>query len=361
MNSIKDFGFHVVQIEVTNRCNMACSFCPLPIREAPLRDIAHGDTFQLLDTLAKIGGIDFVAFHQFGEPLLYPRIWECIDRCRDLGLRSHLVTNGLLLTERNIAKLLEHPPDILRISAQTLNPAYHAATRGVDVSFDDYIDRVARCVGQLVDDARGIEEIRTDLAVNEDRYYGIQGKVHYLAQVIGAAGRGDPTIKNETPRSLRPHLLRFLELIERYSRSFKVSVPHVDECIERYYSSAGSTHGFETAYELGENHSIAYKRFFNGRRIPQNYPVERALCGTDILGILADGTVTCCALDYEGFTGLGNIFNEDLLSILSRHGAIFDGLHTTGVLHFDGCKKCLGAPTKVGAAIKNTVNRFRHP
>lgn len=108
------------------------------------------------------------------------------------------------------------------------------------------------------------------------------------------------------------------------------------------------------------NFAQRYEGLRIGRRISQNRPVERALCGTDIIGILADGTVTCCCLDYQGFTGLGNIFNEDLMSILSRNGAILEGLHTTGRLHFDGCKKCMGSPTKVGAAIKNAVNRVRY-
>nr|MBI3612105.1 radical SAM protein [Nitrospirota bacterium] len=97
MASIKDFGYRVIQIEVTNRCNMACSFCPLPIREAPLKDFSEKDVSQLLDLIAKIDGIDFVAFHQYGEPLLYSGIWDCIDRCKQLGLKSQLVTNGLLL------------------------------------------------------------------------------------------------------------------------------------------------------------------------------------------------------------------------------------------------------------------------
>ena len=59
-------------------------------------------------------------------------------------------------------------------------------------------------------------------------------------------------------------------------------------------------------------------------------------------------------------TQIGNIFTEDLLSILGRNQDILDGLHTTGKLHFEGCKKCLGSPTRVGAAIKNAVNRVRY-
>jgi hypothetical protein len=131
--------------------------------------------------------------------------------------------------------------------------------------------------------------------------------------------------------------------------------------MEHYYSGSGSRNGWETAYELGPNNSITYKRFINGRRIAQNYPVERSLCGTEIIGILADGAVTCCCSDYQGFTGLGNIFSEDLISILGRNKAILDGLHRTGELHFDGCKTCQGAPTRMGATIKNTIARFGRP
>jgi len=81
---------------------------------------------------------------------------------------------------------------------------------------------------------------------------------------------------------------------------------------------------------------------------------------TDIIGILVDGTVTCCCLDYQGFTGIGNIFSEDLISILSKNQSILDGLHTTGRLHFEACKTCLGAPTRVGAGIKNLANLLRY-
>lgn len=71
--------------------------------------------------------------------------------------------------------------------------------------------------------------------------------------------------------------------------------------------------------------------------------------------------MTACCSDYQGFTGLGNIFNEDLISILDRNQAILDGLHRTGTLHFDGCKTCQGAPTRFGAIVKNVRNRFRYP
>lgn len=358
--NLRDFGYRIVQIETTNRCNMRCTFCPLPIRDAPFRDVPAGRVLELLERLARWQGIEYVAFHQFGEPLLYDELWSCIDACRVLGLRSQVVTNGLSLTPDKTERLLAHPPSILRISVQTLVPEYHERMRGITVPFDVYIRRVADALGQFLQRDHRMEEIRTDLAVNEDRYVGVSGLAKRAAKALGVSDPGDPTIFNQTPKTLRPRLVEFLRLIAAAAPSFCVSLEHLDSCIARYYSAEGRRLGWEVAYELQPKNQISYKRFWNGRRIANNFPVEKALCGTDILGILADGTVTCCCLDYKGFTGLGNVFTEDLGVILERSRAILEGLQKTGDLHFDGCKTCMGAPTRLGASIKNTVNWVRY-
>ena len=115
MPDIRDFGYHEIQIEVTNRCNMGCSFCGLPIRKTPLKDMNIDDIFRILDKIAQYDGVDLVSFHQFGETLLYKDIWRCVDKCRELGLKTNMITNGLLLTEKNVDFLLNHPPNLLRI------------------------------------------------------------------------------------------------------------------------------------------------------------------------------------------------------------------------------------------------------
>ena len=356
--SIAEFGYRIIQIEVTNRCNMGCSFCGLPIRDAKLKDMEVDDILRMLDQIAGYDGIDYVAFHQFGETLLYPDIWKCVDYCRGLGLKSQLITNGLLLTEKNIDLLLKHPPDIFRISAQSIHPEHHKPMRGIEVEFDSYINRVADCIAKLYDTDHDMEEIRTDLAVNDNRYLGIQGAGRYLKELAGISEPGDPTIFSENPKTTKPHLAKFLKLIESKSTSFKFNEDHLDDCLKEYYSP-NSGQGWETAYILKENNQVSYKIFHNGRRFTQYYPVSKAKCGTEIIGILADGGVTCCCIDYDGLTELGNIFSEDLYSILDRNREIIEGLHKTGDLHFDICKSCMGSPKKIGAKIKNFINHLR--
>ena len=102
MFNLNDFGYEIVQIEINNTCNMACTFCPLPIRNSTDMTMNQENVFKILDSLSKYKGIKFIAFHQFGEPLMNRHIWDYLDHCHSVGLESQLVTNGLLLTPKKI-------------------------------------------------------------------------------------------------------------------------------------------------------------------------------------------------------------------------------------------------------------------
>lgn len=70
---------------------------------------------------------------------------------------------------------------------------------------------------------------------------------------------------------------------------------------------------------------------------------ERAFCYglRDQIGILVDGTVVPCCLDSEGSIPLGNIFTQDLESIVNseRAVAIYNGFSGRKAVE-DLCKKC---------------------
>jgi len=358
MFNIKEFNYDIINIEVTNHCNMRCTFCALPIRDAKDKEMETKDVTKILHELSKYEGIDFVAFHQFGEPILHPDLWKYIDLCKELGLRTQLVTNGLGLTKKNIENIINHSPDILRISLHVLDPLHHMEIRGIKVPFEKYIDRVSNCLSALIDHNHKIQEIRTDVAVNDDRNRGLK---RYIGEKTGGIDTGDPTILNQTVHKLKPRITNLLKEIERKSRSFVFSEKHFTEMIEKYYVSSPKGGGLhDEAYIIEENNFLAYKSFWNGRKLSTFYPIESATCSTETIGILADGTVTLCCIDYEGFTGLGNIHEESLEKILNRNRSILTGLRETGDLHFETCKKCLGAPTKIGVTVKKLHHFWRN-
>jgi len=306
----------------------------------------------ILEELSAHKGIDFVAFHQFGEPLLNKDIWDFIDYSHSLKLRTQLVTNGLLLNKKNVDKLIEHPPSILRISAQVIIPEHHKEIRGVRMDFSQYIDKVSTCIARLIDEEHRIKEIRTDIAV-VDNFSGLKAGKEYLKQRLGIAEIADPSIYNPTLNKLRPHLIYFLKLVDNKSENFHFCLSSLDKNITNY----NDIKGFDTIYEFKQNNLLTGKRFHNGRKISQYYPVDSGMCETSILGILADGSVTLCCIDYDGKTAIGNICDNTLESIISQKRHIIEDLRK-GKLYFDACRKCLGCPTKQGVFIKNAKNHL---
>lgn len=100
-----------VTIEVLNSCNLQCRHCYLHAQQRAARQIMGMDTFERL--LPRIHPFLQHA-DQFNcssvEALFHPRFFEMIARVRRINPRLTTVvnSNGMLLDERRIEKLMEH-------------------------------------------------------------------------------------------------------------------------------------------------------------------------------------------------------------------------------------------------------------
>ena len=88
--------FSRVYLEITNCCNLACSFCPGTTRRAAFLTVAQ---FTHLAGALR-GQTRFLYFHVMGEPLLHPDLPELLDIAGRMGFRVVLTTNGTLLPKR---------------------------------------------------------------------------------------------------------------------------------------------------------------------------------------------------------------------------------------------------------------------
>ena len=131
--------------------------------------MSSDEAFRILENVSQFQEVDHLAVHLYGETLLHPQVRGFVDRCRELGLRSHFVTNGLLLTEQNVQKVKSHSPDMFRISSQIINPEFHAKNRGSNVTFEKYIDQIAACLADLLDTNNDVGQVRTDIAFSDFR------------------------------------------------------------------------------------------------------------------------------------------------------------------------------------------------
>ena len=82
-----------IYIEITNRCNLNCSFCGNTKRVK--KDMTLEQFQMILDKIK--GYTNYIYLHVKGEPLLHPNIIEMIHLAEQYNLQVNLTTNGTLL------------------------------------------------------------------------------------------------------------------------------------------------------------------------------------------------------------------------------------------------------------------------
>ena len=87
--------FKKFYIEITNVCNLSCSFCPQTKRSP---EIMKFDVFnKILDEVKPY--TDYLYFHVKGEPLLHPEIDKFLDISYEKGFMVNITTNGTLISK----------------------------------------------------------------------------------------------------------------------------------------------------------------------------------------------------------------------------------------------------------------------
>ena len=131
--------FDWIQVEITNRCNFDCVFCPSGISERPRQDMDPDLAFDLLDQLRTLGFAGTIYFHVLGEPLLHPSVFAIVDRAAEAGMRPVLFTNGGALSPKIVEGVLASRADETVISMQTIvRPAYEML-RVTPFQWDTYL------------------------------------------------------------------------------------------------------------------------------------------------------------------------------------------------------------------------------
>ena len=123
--------FRKIYLEITNACNLRCSFCPGTSRAPKNLDEKE---FELLAKKLRPYS-DYLYFHLMGEPLCHAKLESFFEIAGELGFRVIITTNGTLLEKRQDV--------LLRAKAlHKMNISLHAfEANDVDFSFDDYLCR----------------------------------------------------------------------------------------------------------------------------------------------------------------------------------------------------------------------------
>ena len=82
-------------IEISNICNLQCSFCPEVEREKKIMKAEHFS--YILKQVAPY--TEQVCLHLMGEPLAHPEFVHILKNCDDEQVKVHLTTNGTYLAK----------------------------------------------------------------------------------------------------------------------------------------------------------------------------------------------------------------------------------------------------------------------
>lgn len=96
--------FKRIYIEITNSCNLNCSFCSKNNRQP--RQISRSEFNHILDQVKPF--TEHIYLHVQGEPFMHPNLIDFLDDSYKYGLKVHLVTNGTLLSKVD-SSLYSHP------------------------------------------------------------------------------------------------------------------------------------------------------------------------------------------------------------------------------------------------------------
>ena len=120
-----------VYVEITNICNMNCSFCHGHSRK-PGR-MTPEDFSRVLDQLT--GQTGYIYYHLMGEPLLHPQLPLFLQMASDRGFRSIITTNGTLLPGRGQA--------LIDAGVHKVSISLHSFEEGSDEDYARYMNGIA--------------------------------------------------------------------------------------------------------------------------------------------------------------------------------------------------------------------------
>lgn len=138
----------IVDLEVTNRCNLSCAMCPRQSMTRPSGTMSEQTFCQVLD---KCPPGATVVFSGMGEPLLHPQISEFIGRLKQKrGIFVVLQTNGALLRSDVVCRLADAGLDTVCISFNGATPeVYEAVMRGA--RFEKVVEQIEHLVASAAD------------------------------------------------------------------------------------------------------------------------------------------------------------------------------------------------------------------
>ncbi len=107
-------------LEITNRCNLKCEMCFKQYWEDEEGDMSYELFEKILNDAKEFPELRMIYFGGIGEPTVHPRFMDMVEVTKSSGFAVGISTNGFLLTEERMERLVELGVDLLYISLDSI-------------------------------------------------------------------------------------------------------------------------------------------------------------------------------------------------------------------------------------------------
>ena len=256
-----------VYVEITNTCNMNCSFCHGTTRAKKIMTL--GEFARIVGNLK--GVTEYLYLHVLGEPLTHPMLPTFIEYATKSGFKVAITTNGTLLDKKG--------DELILSGVYKVNISLH--------SFENHTSQEAQ--------------------------------KKYISSCISFADKAS--------KSGVLCVLRLWNKVNNENSTDGISIEEKlnDYTVELLHNYFGNSWTFgKRGARIRDKLHLEYGERFEWPDINSPDLGERVFCHglSDHFGILCDGTVVPCCLDADASIPLGNIFDSDIRSILSSDRAM---------------------------------------
>jgi len=265
-----NYKFKRVYVEITNICNLSCSFCPPTIRSKQW--MLPEDFEKILLKLKPY--TDHLCLHVKGEPLTHPHLNSILQLALKYGFHLNLTTNGTLLKAKS-NDLFKYPPRLVSVSLHSFEANCHSSK-----SFDKYMSDIIEFADKFTSSGDGIIGFRLWNLYPKD----------------------SPKIQQKQ----NAFIIKTLEDV--YKPSEPIAVP------------ANKHQGVLLKKNIWLNFDYEFQ--WPSMDLPELGHQGKCHGLTSHIAVLCDGTIVPCCLDENGIMALGNIYDASIEDILNSKRAI---------------------------------------
>tara|TARA_B100001063_G_scaffold242784_1_gene272134 strand:+ start:179 stop:1099 length:921 start_codon:yes stop_codon:yes gene_type:complete len=261
--------FKKVHIEITNICNLKCTFCPPKIKPNETMSLEHFEEInsQLKDYTKQL------AYHVVGDPLVLSNLAKYLDISLKNDLEVNITTTANNLNEKHFDTLMHKAIRQINFSINSYNANSHKK------SLDEYLDPIISFIKHAQD---------------KKHEYFINLRIWNLDEEQSAKEFNQ-------------------KVFEKINKSFETNI-----LLDEVYKNKPKN------IRIDRKLFFNFDEYFNWPSLGNKFVSDKGFCyGLDShFGILSSGDVIPCCLDQNACVNLGNTNDTQIKDILNSKRVI---------------------------------------